>query len=291
MPKEALQSPEKIPNLDTLLAQIAKKQNEKFGSFLNHDCSIKMDAFTGIEGYQPEKDKEEIEELEKEWSDANTTNENRLAYFNDLGLNTPEARLKDWQDKKRASENEKLEKIVVGLLNKVLPSNFLAIRTSKKDDYLNKIDTLIIDLETQKVIGAFDEVKGEKIFKRNREKEQKVLQFAKKNGAKVEYGVLPQTDPQTGKQKLEKNKINNLPLFMVSFTKEELNELLRRMNFDPTSEPTDTEKKFFKQIVQSFEEQIAMLEAEKDSIPKEVFENIQTFKGALLRMKTLGEQK
>ena len=291
MPAEAFKSPEKIQNLDTLMAQIAQAENAKFGPVLNADCSVNMDNFAGMSGYDVEADKKEIEAKEAEWSDANTTNENRLAYFSDLGLNMPEARLAYWKNKKEASENEKLEKAVVILFHKILRSEFLVVRASTHDDYVNGIDTMIIDSKTRKVVGAFDEVKGEEIFKRNREKKEKVLKKAKEGGARFKYGVNLEKDPQSGGQKLVKKEIRNLPLFLVSLTKEELREMLRGMDYQLKSKVSEVELKVFNQLMVSFEEQIKMLEFEKKNIPGAVFSNIQTFKESLARMKKLGEER
>jgi len=290
MSAETFKSPEKIQNLDSLMAQIAQAENAKFGPVLNPDCSLNLDSFAGMSGYNVEADKKEIEAKEVEWSGANTTNENRLAYFSDLGLNTPEARLAYWKDKKEASENEKLEKAVVVLFHKVLRSEFLVVRASRHDDYENGIDTLIVDSKTQKVIGAFDEVKGEENFKRNRDKKEKVLKYAKEGGARIKYGINLEKDPQGNGQKLVKKEIRNLPLFMVSLTKEELKALLGGMNYEAESKISSVELKVFDQLTASFEEQIKMLEIEKRNIPAAVFANTLTFKESLERMKKLGSR-
>ncbi len=295
MPAEEFKSPEKIENLDILMAQIAQAENEKYGPVLNADCSVNMDRFAGMSGYNVEADKKEIETKEAEWSDANTTNENMLAYFSDLGLNTPETRLAYWKNKKEASENEKLEKAAVVLFHKILRSEFLVVRASTHDDYANGIDTIIIDSKTQKVIGAFDEVKGEEIFKRNREKKDKMLKYAKKGGARLKYGINLEKDPQSGgpaspagKQKLVRKEIRNLPLFLVSLTKEELRQMLANMNYRLEDKVSEAELKVFNQLTASFDEQIKMLESEKRNIPASVFANIQIFKESLARMKKLG---
>lgn len=291
MPAETFKGPEKIQNLDVLMAQITQAENAKFGPVLNADCSVNMDNFAGMSGYDVEADKKEIGAKEAEWSDANTTNENRLAYFSDLGLNTPEARLAYWKNKKEGSENEKLEKAVVVLFHKILRSEFLVVRASTHDDYANGIDTIIVDSKTQKVVGAFDEVKGEEIFKRNRDKKERVRKIAKEGGAKLKYGVNLEKDPQSGGQKLVKKEIRNLPLFLVSLTKEELRGMLGGMNYQLESKVSEAELKVFNQLTASFEEQIKMLESEKENIPAAVFANIRIFKESLGRMKKLGEQK
>ncbi len=288
MSAEVFKSPEKIKNLDTLMAQIAQEGNTKFGPVLNADCSVNMDNFAGMSGYDVEADKKEIEAKEAEWSDANTTNENRLAYFSDFKLNTPEARLAYWKNKKEASENEKLEKAAMVLFHKILRPEFLVVRASTHDDYVNGIDTIIVDSKTQKVVGAFDEVKGEEIFKRNREKKDKVLKYAKGGGVRLKYGVNLEKDPQSAGQKLVKKEIRNLPLFLVSLTKEELREMLSGMNYQLESKVSEIELKVFNQLMASFEEQIKMLEFEKRNIPGAVFANIQIFKKSLARMKNLG---
>ena len=48
----------------------------------------------------------------------------------------------------------------------------------------------------------------------------------KEGGARLKYGINLEKDPQSGGQKLVKKEIRNLPLFLVSLTKEELREML-----------------------------------------------------------------
>ncbi len=98
-------------------------------------------------------------------------------------------------------------------------------------------------------------------------------------------------NPQSGEQKLVKKEIRNLPLFLVSLTKEELREMLSGMSYQLESKVSEVELKVFNQLMVSFEEQIKMLEFEKKNIPGAVFANIQIFKESLARMKKLGGQK
>jgi len=291
MSVETIKRPEKIQNLDTWLAQIAQDKNKQFGPILKPDCSVDMDKFNGMSGYNVEADKKEIEAREMDWSDANTTNANRLDYFKELGLNTPEARLAYWKNRKEASENEKLEKAVIVLLNKILGSEFFIARAAKHDDYENGVDTLIFDAKTKKVVGAFDEVEGEESFKRNREKKDKVLDRAKRGGARLKYGINFETDPARGGHRLVRKEIRNLPLFMISLTKQELDELLNGMDYRAEGKVSAVEAKVFSQLLASFEQQVKMLELEKKNIPGPVFANIETFKESLERMKKLGKQR
>lgn len=287
---ETPKSPERRQPLDALMAQMAQELNAKYGAFLNTDCSVNMDSFAGKRGYDIEADKIEIEAREDSFSDAHTENENRLAYFADLGLTTPEKRLAYWKEKKEASENEKLEKAVVVLFNKILGPEFLVVRTSTFDDYINRVDTLIVDVKTEKVVGAFDEVRGKAHFERNREKEAKVLEKAQRGGAYIKYGINLEKDMARGGQGLLKKELNNLPLFMISLAQDELKDLLKNMNYDTQGKVSGVELKVFNQLMESFEEQVKTLES-NNGIRGQISANIRSFKESLGRMKQLGKTK
>lgn len=275
-------------SLDELLTEIAEIQNEKYGMILNSDSSINMDIFADRPDYNPDEDRLAIEKLERDWSDADTTNPNRLAYFEELGLDTPEKRLQNWQNKKESSETEKMEKAILCVFHKFLHSEFLIARASTHDDYFNGIDTIIIDAKTKKVVGAFDEVRGEDFYQRNQAKLEKVVKKAANGGAHLKYGLNFKDTPENQGLEIIKGEMHHIPLFMVSLTKKDIAELVANMQGAAEDTPSEKETEIFNQLLDSFEKQIALLENPNNNIGGFVKINIESFKKTLARMRNLG---
>lgn len=165
-------------------------------------------------------------------------------------------------------------------------------RTSVYDDYFNGVDTVIVDAKTQKVVGAFDEVRGTESFERNLDKMRKVIKKASTGGAHLKYGINFEKD-STGEseQKIVKKELFHVPLFMIPLSKEDLSELLNGMNSQAEGPATAIESKVFNQILDSFEDQIKILKDPEKKIKGYVGENIKSFEETLQRMRQLGENK
>ena len=104
----------------------------------------------------------------------------------------------------------------------------------------------------------------------------------------MKYGLNFRDDEQKGEKEVIKREQHNIPLFYVALDEKELSELLANMNWQIEGEPTKKEIEIFNKILESFEEQIKMLEKIKNKIPNSVLSNIESFKGALERMKRFG---
>jgi hypothetical protein len=276
--------------LEQTVAEIAQIQNERYGNIFNTDSLINMKEFSDLFGEEAvRQDEEKVEKQELEFSDANTTNPSRLAFFEEKGLNTPEKRLEHWREKER-TEPEKLEKAILCIFHKFLHSKFIIARASKYDDYFNGVDTVIVDAQTQKVVGAFDEVRGTDSLLGNTKKLEKVFNKAQKGGANLKYGLNFEKDSEKDStQKITKKEIYHVPLFVIALNKEDLSDLLKGMNGEAEGKPAEIESKIFNQILDSFENQIKIFEDPRSEIKGYVAENIESFKGTLQRMRKLGD--
>lgn len=291
-------------SLEKTVEEIAQIQNRRYGTIFNPDASINMEEFSGLFGEEVvTRDEEKIRKQELEFSDANTTNPNRLNFFKERGLDTPEKRLDYWREKEGV-EPEKLEKAILCVLHKFLNSEFIIARASKYDDYFNGIDTVIVDAKTKRVVGAFDEVRGTNSLLGNTKKLEKVFNKAQKGGAHLKYGINFENDskesqePQLNRsakfngveQKIIRKEMHHVPLFMIALSKQDLSDLLAGMNGGAEGRPAEIETKIFNQILDSFENQIKIFKDPKSGIKGYVMENIQSFEKTLERMRELGTQ-
>lgn len=88
----------------------------------------------------------------------------------------------------------------------------LALRTAKYDDYVNGVDNLIIDKETFEPLAAVDTTTAYLT---------KAKQLAERiqNGSQIKYGY------GLDKKGIKKTTYRNLPLFIISFSPDELDKL------------------------------------------------------------------
>lgn len=119
-----------------------------------------------------------------------------------------------------------------------LKGRYLALRTSKFDDYQNGVDELIVNVETNEVIAAVDSTTD---FMSKKNKMDKIL----KEGADVAYGFkLKDNKPVLG-------ELAALPVFIISFNKRETIELAKKVTSQTNSE--GEEKKLLDSLVKQAE--------------------------------------
>jgi hypothetical protein len=114
----------------------------------------------------------------------------------------------------KEKEGEFME-ILIPLVFKEWFERLIVLRTSEYDDYYNKIDHLILDKKTSKVIAAIDTTLNWK----QKAKEKKLFEKIKK-GTQIFYGVY---FTQEGKFYL--GSLNEVPVFIVSFSSKDLIEI------------------------------------------------------------------
>jgi hypothetical protein len=266
--------------LDGLMRSVAENLNRELqenGStpLVQPDCSINMDAF---EGFGVKEDKEEIRKRELEWSAAE--NPNVQAFYKDEfgieGIDNIIARYK--KDKEKGASGQ-LEKAITGVFYKILKSEYMVVRSATFDDYDNGVDNVIVNKRTGDVICAFDEVHGEKGQDRHDKKLEKVKKIAMRGGAKLKYGLSFENGT------LIKKTLDNIPVFYLALSSDELKELLGKMSYVAGDKPNEVEIKFFDKLLATMESQAEILN--KERIPQSVRTNIDKFQKSVINMKKL----
>lgn len=122
--------------------------------------------------------------------------------------------------KERPAEAEKQQRGEILEMAKTLGFNkrwfggkFIAVRTSKYDDYINGVDNLIIDTDTFEPLAAVDTSTAYKT--KARELAEKI-----KNGGVIKYAY------GLGESGAEAKSFKRLPLFIISFTPDDVDEML-----------------------------------------------------------------
>lgn len=167
-----------------------------------------------------------------------------------------------------------MEMAVTALLYKVLKDRYMIARTHDYDDYINGADNIIVDKETGAVVCAFDEVHEGGMGDRQREKEAKVQRVVKKGGANVRFGM------HLNEGKLERAKLEHLPMFYLGLNTGELEELMNSMDYDPAASPSEVEMQIYTKLVASLKQQVEDL-AQVDA-PEKVRARLADFKDSLI---------
>ena len=233
-------------------------------------------------------DREKIRDRYIELSAAN--NPNTQLYYKDKykfkdGGNIVDEIIEQFKKNNEEKPSFQLEKAITALFYKFLNKQFLVMRSCAYDDHFNGIDNVIVNKETGDVICAFDEVHSEVDGERLIDKTKKVIKIAKDDGATLKYGVILKKDAATGKQKLVKRPITNIPVFYIGLSHDELKGLFSGMNYDIDGKMNQVEFDIFDKLMVSLEDQIKTLSNER--LSPEVRDNIRIFKESIRQMKDL----
>lgn len=257
--KKAEKPGEKLARFMEDISHKLNKEIFEYGEekpLLDKNNSINMEAF----GYSDvEVDKQKVFNKDIEWSGA-TDPEIMEFYGGKYGTVSTSDVVREFRKNKENNPSAQLEKAITGLLHKVLGSEFMVMRSSDYDDYFYGIDNVIVNRETGDVICAFDEVHDEKDGKRQLKKIKKIKDVAGRGGATLKYGITFEKDEVTGKNKLVKKSIKNIPVFYLGLSSKELSGLVSRMDFSSGSEANSFELEIFGNLVESLKGQIGILE-------------------------------
>jgi len=243
---------EKLHNLMSFISrEVNSLVREKYGvrELVNEHGSIDIDRFIGAPGYSDVrliKEKEEIYEREVEWSGARNE-EVRKFYASEYGVETERDIVHIYSQNKEREKNGQMEMFVTTLFHKVLKDDFLIMRASTYDDYVNGIDTVMINKNTGDIICAFDEVHDHEGSGRADEKVEKIKKKAKKGGSTLSHGVVIEDE------KLVRKEIKNLPVFFLSLSTKDLEDVLQNMNYG--MEISEKEIEIFNSFLSSLEDQ------------------------------------
>lgn len=262
---------------------------------------INMEVF---ENYDPASDPEEIfnmemvhsqmyyEEKDKNGKRQYKKDEEMIKYrLAEAGLpeGTPYAKILEcWKKKKEEELSFKWEKTSTILLSRVLGNDFIVLRSSELDDYINKTDTVIVDKESGAVICAIDLVND----RAGGNRYEKKLQQLKKDvrggqGGQLRFGITVEKDEKTGEKKLIKKELKNIPRFFLPTEENDLRRLLKEMSDDFNAPLIEIEKIIFGKLVNSLEEQkVIYAQSSKQSNISELFKlNLKKFESSLEKMK------
>lgn len=228
--KEEIKSPEasaeKLRNYLELIAEDLRNE----GILATSDCRIDISAFDKT------YNKEEIEKDEKEV--------NRL---NKVFAEKENLDVEKWMGSKILKPEEQLEMLTTIVFHKNLDSNFVVVRASEYDDYINGVDNIIIHKKSGKVICAFDEVtnfnKRNKYFK---SKKETILEKNNKDGVEIKYGITFQNEGE----KMNLEKLSHIPIFHLSLSRREIKKELVEFSYE------NAEKELFKKLSSQIVNQI-----------------------------------
>ena len=283
-PKNNLEA-EKRPaeKLRELIVEMSHDMNmsvrESYGvrKLVNQDGTIDIGEFMNVSGYGEKKiheDRKKTYECEVEWSGVREE-EVREFYRSNYNAETEEDVVRVFLEKKKNEKNTQMELFTMVLFNKMLKDDFIVVRTSKYDDYMNGIDTVMVNKKTGDVVCAFDEVHDHKESSRAEEKRKTKTREARSGGAKLTYGI------SVSEGKLERKEIKNLPVFALALSTNQLNDALKNMNYDMTV--SEKEEEIFAFFVSSLEKQ--KKEFFGTHLPKPEYTNLLRFEQSLNTMK------
>jgi len=251
--------------LRDLMSSISREVNnftkEEYGvrELVDERGSIDIDRFIGAPGYSDVrliKDKEEIYEREVEWSGARDEGVRKF-YASEYGAETERDIVRIHSQNKEREKNGQMEMFVAALFHKILKDDFLIVRASAYDDYVNGIDTVMVNKKTGDIICAFDEVHDHEASDRAEEKIEKIKKKVRGGGSTLSYGVVIENE------KMVRKEIKNLPVFFLSLSTTDLEDVLKNMNYG--IEVSEKEIEIFNSFLSSLENQKEMLLGERIS--------------------------
>ncbi len=190
---------ESLKSLENYLEKTSRKL-EKSGIPVKKDCRIDFQSDFFKDFKKQNKDIKKAQNLEKE-----------------LEIKT---------NKQKAGEQ--LEMLKTGLFDKFLGESIYVLRSSKYDDYFNSIDNVLIDKKSGEMVCAFDEVafKDRTQDQRLHEKKMKLYKINVNGGGKLDYGL------KIEKNKIKPSKIENIPVFYISFPLKILKRAIQKFDTD-----------------------------------------------------------
>lgn len=200
---------------------------EKLLAFLNEKLSIKAGYYNKIYGqdWLDEKACLRIPETHPDKkSDQLLIDIQEQTWARESGKD-----VEQWRQDKEKNPALLTEASLTLMLQRVLPDNFIVVRSSAYDDYNNGVDQLIIDRDSGVVICGIDEVIDRQGNTRPSKKEEKIKQKMLRGGAKVKYGA------KVEQGRLVLGSLQNIPAFYLSLSPKELATLGEGLQEDEVS--------------------------------------------------------
>lgn len=147
--------------------------------------------------------------------------------------------LKNFYEERKFKETTHLELAVMNVLADIVGEDFLVVRSAAYDDYVNGIDTVIIDKKTGTIVCTLDEVKGLTLPRheendsersaREQHKKRITLHDNVRGGRRLEYGLTFKTDPTTNQRTAVRGRVEHLPILYISVLSHELDQTAKAM--------------------------------------------------------------
>ncbi|MDD5043394.1 MAG: hypothetical protein PHD51_01845 [Patescibacteria group bacterium] len=222
------------------------------------------------------------------WNDDGKEDKNIKDYYRDtFNCGTEEEMVKQWSKNQEKSYGALLEKALLSILYKALRKDFIVVHSSVYDDYANGVDYVIVNKETGDVACAFDGVNDDKGGERFEKKIKKIRDKSKKDGAVLKYGIT--FEKSDGGKKLVKKELSGIPVFCLSISRDELDKLLGKMNYDLSGGLSDEEAEVFGNLIELLKSQTADLE--HAGLSEKVKDNLAKFKISLAKMEESAAKK
>ncbi len=262
-PEFAEPTPEKpLIKLERLMGQISQEINAKLDrSLIDSQGTIDMRAWAQARGGKAldelSRDEEWIREKELEFSGLNDPKVQAF-YRDEYKAQTQEEMLAKYREQHQKQKGIQFEKAKTALFHKFMKGQFIVVRTSAHDDFRNKVDNLMINLETGGAVCALDEVRTQKEDTRAQEKIEYIKDKAQKGGMTIKYGFTFE-DKGQGKKELSLKELKNVPIFCLALDSEDVDKLLEGIG-DINALPSQIEKEIFQKLVASLSDQMKILD-------------------------------
>jgi hypothetical protein len=232
---------------------------------LDHRAQVNPEALGGLS----EKDSETIAKIEKGFAkvddpDARATF--RRVYHQErlTEAEMDEWMMAHWREAKEKDKNTKLEMLVTLIFRKVLGGDYIVMRASAYDDYVNGVDNIIVNKKTGQIICAFDDVHDRKEGDSIAAKNAKIIEKAKlkkdKKGRTVSGGTnLKYAVTTTHDGKVIRASFSNIPIFYVAMIRQDLEEAFSKIDWSNPDTTSAEEKTLFTKFASGILQQAEML--------------------------------
>jgi hypothetical protein len=164
-----------------------------------------------------------------------------------------DARLEEWKEKRALEDARLAESVATIILHKALGPNYLVMKSSVYDDYVNGVDTIVFDKYTGEIVCAFDEIFDSKALLGKKRYDEKIVQVAKAGGdtggVNIKYGL---TADVVSEQYI-RTGVQDIPLICLEINRDNLHKLLKQYNI--SNNQTDIELEILRKIVEDIQEQ------------------------------------
>jgi hypothetical protein len=187
---------------------------------------------------------------------------------------------------RRQTEGEQLEMLAQAVFAKNLDSRFVVLRSTRHDDRVGKVDTLIFERGTGNLICAFDEV-GDTSGVDYEKKQALVQKHNLDGGASLKYGLG--IEKRDGKQMIVPATNDHIPLFYIALPGDHIRKGIAE--FRPESDAqSEFETMLFDYFIATLSAQVNGLELYGNRLHPALKEKLAAFKNTLGELNSKSEK-